>query len=76
MHCSCHIRAGQDVTWVKFDAIQQLCVMDGTYITAIRTAAAAVLSVRELARPDARVATLVGTGVQGREYLQLLPPCT
>jgi alanine dehydrogenase len=50
-----------------------LCVMDGTAITAIRTAAAAVLSVRLLARAEARVATLVGAGVQGREHLRLLP---
>lgn len=50
-----------------------VCVMDGTYITAIRTAGAAVLSVRELARPDARIATIVGAGVQGREHLRLLP---
>lgn len=50
-----------------------LCVMDGTYITGIRTAASAVLSVRELARRDARIVTLVGAGVQGREHLRLLP---
>ncbi|WP_422368052.1 ornithine cyclodeaminase family protein [Pelagibius sp.] len=50
-----------------------LCLMDGTYITGIRTAAAAVLSVREIARPDARVATVIGGGVQGREHLRLLP---
>ncbi len=49
-----------------------LCVMDGTAITGIRTAAAAVLSVRLLARPEARVVTLVGAGVQGREHLRLL----
>lgn len=50
-----------------------LCVMDGTAITAIRTAAAVVLSVRLLSRPEARVATLIGAGVQGREHLRLLP---
>lgn len=50
-----------------------LCVMDGTYITGVRTAASAVLSVRELARPDARIVTLIGAGVQGREHLKLLP---
>ncbi|MDX1401643.1 MAG: ornithine cyclodeaminase family protein [Kiloniellales bacterium] len=49
-----------------------LCLMDGTYITAIRTAAAAVLSVREIARPDAKRATIIGAGVQGREHLRLL----
>jgi len=50
-----------------------LCVMDGTFITGIRTAAAAVLSVRELARKDARTVTVIGAGVQGREHLRLLP---
>lgn len=50
-----------------------LCVMDGTHITGIRTAGAAVLSVRELAPRDARVATIIGAGVQGREHLGLLP---
>jgi len=49
------------------------CVMDGTYITAIRTAGAAVLSARMLSRKDARVATVIGAGVQGREHLRLLP---
>lgn len=50
-----------------------VCVMDGTHITAARTAGSAVLSVRELARADARTATIVGAGVQGREHLRLLP---
>ena len=49
------------------------CVMDGTYITGIRTAASAVLSARLLSRPGSRVATVIGAGVQGREHLQLLP---
>lgn len=49
------------------------CVMDGTYITGIRTAASAVLSARLLSRPESRVATIVGAGVQGREHLRLLP---
>lgn len=50
-----------------------VCVMDGTYITGIRTAGSAALSVRALARADAEVATIVGAGVQGREHLRLLP---
>ena len=41
-------------------------VMDGTYITAMRTAAAAALAARLLARPDARVLAILGTGVQSR----------
>lgn len=50
-----------------------LAVMDGTCITGLRTAAAAALSVRLLARRDARVATLVGAGAQARAHLRLLP---
>jgi ornithine cyclodeaminase/alanine dehydrogenase-like protein (mu-crystallin family) len=49
------------------------CVMDGTYITGIRTAAAAVLSARMLSRSESRIATVIGAGVQGREHLRLLP---
>ncbi|MEZ5831301.1 MAG: ornithine cyclodeaminase family protein [Dongiaceae bacterium] len=50
-----------------------LCVMDGTHITAMRTAASAILSVRVLARPDASVVTVIGAGAQAREHLRLLP---
>ena len=49
------------------------CVMDGTLITGIRTAACAVLSARLLSRKDSRVATVIGAGVQAREHLRLLP---
>jgi len=48
------------------------CVMDGTYITGIRTAASAVLSARLLSRSESRIATVIA-GVQGREHLRLLP---
>jgi alanine dehydrogenase len=46
-----------------------LAVMDGTYITAARTAAASALSTRLLAREDARVLAILGTGVQARSHL-------
>src|SRR5262249_44003969 len=49
------------------------CVMDGTYITAVRTAAAAALSVRLLSRKEWRVATVIGAGVQGKQHLRMLP---
>lgn len=48
-------------------------VMDGTYITAMRTAAAAALSTRLLAREDARVLAIVGTGVQSRAAQEMFP---
>jgi alanine dehydrogenase len=48
-------------------------VMDGTYITAMRTAAAAALATRLLAREDARVLAILGTGVQGQAAREMFP---
>src|SRR5256714_9513514 len=50
-----------------------LSFMDGTYITALRTAGSAALSTRLLARTDTRVLAIVGAGVQGRAHLKMLP---
>ncbi|MGI9204736.1 MAG: ornithine cyclodeaminase family protein [Woeseiaceae bacterium] len=61
------------ITLYDPDTGRLLCVMDGTYITAMRTAASAIVSVKALARDDANVATIIGAGVQGREHLKLLP---
>ena len=48
---------------------QPVAVMDGGYITALRTAAASGVSARYLAVKDAGVLGIVGTGVQGRYNL-------
>lgn len=45
-------------------------ILDGTAITALRTGAAAALSVRLLARPDARRLAVLGAGVQGDAHLR------
>ena len=47
--------------------------MDGTYITAIRTSAAAALACDLLARPDARVLAIVGAGVQAEHHVRTFP---
>jgi alanine dehydrogenase len=49
-----------------------IAVMDGTYITALRTAGAAALSTRLLARADTRILAIVGAGVQGSSHLKML----
>ncbi|HZK72815.1 MAG TPA: ornithine cyclodeaminase family protein [Clostridia bacterium] len=46
-----------------------LALMDGTYITAIRTGGAAAVATRALARKDASVLAILGAGVQGRAHL-------
>ena len=48
-------------------------LLDGTAITALRTAAASAVSVRLLAHADARVLTIVGTGVQAAAHLRCVP---
>ncbi len=50
-----------------------LALMDGTAIMATRTAACSALSVRLLARKDARVLTIIGAGVQGQSHLHIIP---
>jgi len=49
-----------------------LAVMDGTYLTAMRTGAAGGVAARYLARPEARLAGVFGAGVQARTQLVAL----
>jgi alanine dehydrogenase len=49
-----------------------LAVMDGTYLTAMRTGAAGGVAARHLARRDARVAGFVGAGRQAETQLAAL----
>lgn len=48
-------------------------VLDATYLTAARTAGAAALSIRLAARPDARVASVIGAGPVAEAHLRILP---
>ncbi len=47
-------------------------VLDGRYITEARTAAVSAVSVRHLARRDAKVLAILGSGVQARSHLEAL----
>ena len=49
-----------------------LAVMDSMEITALRTGAATAVAAKHLARADARTATIVGCGAQGRVQLRAL----
>jgi alanine dehydrogenase len=46
-----------------------IAILDGTYITAMRTGAAGAVAAKYLSRDDSSTATIIGTGVQGRSQL-------
>ena len=50
-----------------------LALMDGAYITAIRTGGTAAVAARLLARQDAAVLAILGAGVQGGSHLETFP---
>lgn len=51
---------------------QPVALLDGTAITAIRTGACSALSARLLARQDADVLAILGTGVQARSHARAM----
>ncbi|HWE06556.1 MAG TPA: ornithine cyclodeaminase family protein [Rhizomicrobium sp.] len=55
------------------DTGELAAIMDGRYITELRTAAASAVSVRHLARRDASTLAILGSGVQARSHLAALP---
>ncbi|MDV6340162.1 ornithine cyclodeaminase family protein [Nitrosomonas sp. Is24] len=49
-----------------------LAVIDGNWVTAMRTAGLSAVAAKRLARPDASVAAFIGCGVQAHSHLQAL----
>jgi ornithine cyclodeaminase/alanine dehydrogenase-like protein (mu-crystallin family) len=56
----------------RSDTGEPLAVMDGRLITEMRTAAVSAVAVDELARPDAKVLGILGSGVQARSHVRAL----
>jgi ornithine cyclodeaminase len=50
-----------------------LAMLDGTAITALRTAAGSALATKLLARPEACILAIVGTGVQAHAHAKVIP---
>jgi ornithine cyclodeaminase/alanine dehydrogenase len=48
-----------------------VAIVDGNWVTAIRTAGASALVARRLARPESSVLAFIGCGVQARSHLRL-----
>jgi len=53
---------------------EPLAMLDGGDITAARTAAGSALATRLLARGEAKILTIIGTGVQARAHAKALSP--
>jgi alanine dehydrogenase len=49
-----------------------VALLDGRYITEARTAAVSAVSVKHLARPEAAVLAIIGSGVQARSHLEAI----
>jgi ornithine cyclodeaminase/alanine dehydrogenase-like protein (mu-crystallin family) len=54
------------------DSGAPLAMLDGRLITEMRTAAVSAVATRHLARPDARVLAILGSGVQAGSHLEAL----
>jgi len=52
-----------------------LAVMDGTYISAMRTGAVSGVGAKYLARPDSRIAGIIGCGVQAKTQIMAIKAC-
>ncbi len=46
-----------------------LAILDGNWVTAVRTAGLSAVAAKRLARPDASIAAFIGCGVQARSHL-------
>lgn len=49
-----------------------LCVMDGSYVTKLRTAAAAAVATRKLANKDSKIAAFIGCGAQTELHVRAI----
>jgi ornithine cyclodeaminase/alanine dehydrogenase-like protein (mu-crystallin family) len=60
------------IVMFKAETGEPLAVLDGRLITEMRTAAASAVATQHLARPDAAVLGILGSGVQAKSHLAAL----
>lgn len=60
------------VTLLDSDMGVPLAIIDGNWITAVRTAGLSAVAAKRLARSDSSVIAFIGCGVQARSHLKLL----
>lgn len=57
------------VTLLDSDTGLPLAILDGNWVTAIRTAGLSAVAAKRLAKPDASIAAFIGCGVQAHSHL-------
>ncbi|MFW6056500.1 MAG: ornithine cyclodeaminase family protein [Chloroflexota bacterium] len=57
---------------VSADTGEPVCIMDGNYVTGMRTGAASAVATKYLARKDSRVLGIIGAGFQGPFHLEAI----
>jgi ornithine cyclodeaminase/alanine dehydrogenase-like protein (mu-crystallin family) len=60
------------VTLLDSDTGLPLAILDGNWVTAIRTAGLSAVAAKRLAKPKASIAAFIGCGVQAHSHLQAL----
>jgi len=63
------------ITLLDSDTGKPIAVVDGNWVTAVRTAAASALAAKHMANADASTLALIGCGVQGRSHLRAFTDC-
>ena len=62
------------VVLLQFDTGEIKVIAEGSTITALRTAAVSALATEILSRPDSKVLSIIGSGVQAEEHIRALLP--
>jgi ornithine cyclodeaminase/alanine dehydrogenase-like protein (mu-crystallin family) len=60
------------VTLLDSDTGVPLAVVDGNWVTALRTAGLSAIAARRMARPDSAVVAFIGCGLQARSHLHAM----
>jgi ornithine cyclodeaminase/alanine dehydrogenase-like protein (mu-crystallin family) len=60
------------ITLFESETGSPIAFMDGEYITAMRTAAGAMVSIKHLARKDSKTIAIIGAGVLGQAHLKMI----
>lgn len=68
-------RTSCQVLYYDYVTAQPLALMEGLWVTALRTGAAAAVGAKYLARPDSRVVGIVGCGMVGWHSLGAICEC-